>query len=105
MPLEIDAQGPFELTYNEIDKNVTNNSIGLFALGFTSGWTFIVRYVGRSDKDLKADLKDRVGEYPEFKFCYANLVRKESTGQHTISYDFGMAKNLIDIAFADKPIL
>ena len=44
--------GPYDLTNDQIDKQVTKTSPGNYALGYSEDKTFFVKYVGRSDTDL-----------------------------------------------------
>jgi len=87
-------KGPFNLTNDEIDNQVTKTSTGNYALGCVSDETFYVSYVGRSDTDLNDRLKDWVGEYKKFKFSYATSPKaafeKESQNYH----DFGKSDKL-----------
>lgn len=64
--------GPFQLTEERINDNVVPDSAGIYALGYTRADTFVVAYLGRSDADLRIDLKAHVrGPHQEFKFAYA----------------------------------
>lgn len=83
--------GPFELSGASIDKQVKKNSIGNYALGYTNKTddSFIVKYVGRSDSDLNARLKDHIGSYAHFKFSYSTSA-KEAYAKELRNYtDFG----------------
>src|SRR5579859_1240841 len=65
--------GPYALNAATIDKMVTKTSPGAYALGeVNSKNTFIVKYVGRSDTDLKARLQTHASAaaYPTFKADY-----------------------------------
>ena len=83
-------KGPFPLTEEGIDDEVTRTSPGAYALGYLDDSnTFIVCYVGRSDDDLNGRLKNWVGKknYKRFKYDYfaspkdftnnANRISKE----------------------------
>ena len=63
-------RGTYPLTNASIDENVTRTSPGAYALGHTSDSSFLVKYVGRSDGNVNARLKDHVGSYKRFKFEY-----------------------------------
>ena len=83
------------LLNNDIDKEVTNTSAGVYVL--TTSWTDGVLYVGRSDDDLNKRLKDHVGEtsptkkkiYFWFKYEYASSPKsayeKECRLYHTLN--------------------
>jgi hypothetical protein len=57
---------------------------------------FVVKYVGRSDTDLNAELKARLDKgYSKFKLSYASSV-KEAFGRECLNYhEFG-GKKLLD---------
>ena len=63
-------RGPFPLTENGIDTNVTETSPGAYALGRMKNDTFLISYVGRSDSDVNDRLHDHEGNLPRFKFEY-----------------------------------
>ena len=46
-------RGPFPLTENGINQNVTRLSLGAYALGSSKEGTFYIGYVGRSDSDVR----------------------------------------------------
>src|SRR5208337_2724621 len=56
-------RGSFSLDADTIDDEVDQVSPGVFALGTKEGRIFHVHYVGRSDIDVKAELKENVGKY------------------------------------------
>lgn len=66
-------QGPYAFTSAKIDEVVTRKSHGNYALGHTEDDSkFIVQYVGRSDVDVKQELKARLdGKYKKFRYSYA----------------------------------
>ncbi len=66
------TSGPFPLSKEAVERNVSRNRIGNFALGCMKDGAFHIRYVGRSDSDLNARLKECAGKYPLFSFCYAD---------------------------------
>jgi len=66
--------GPYKLSNEIINANVTRTSLGNYALGNENeNGVFLVGYVGRSDSDLKSRLKSWVGSTTRrlFKFSYA----------------------------------
>ena len=69
----IDMKGPYFLTKENIDANVSK-LIGNYVLGFSDeNNEFYVQYVGRSDKNLNKRLKDHIDEgYIEFAFSYCD---------------------------------
>lgn len=54
--------GPHPLTDDAVDAVVTRTSPGNYALGYLDGSTFLVFYVGRADRDVRARLHEWVGE-------------------------------------------
>ena len=65
------------LSLINIDRYIKSGSKGNYALGYKEGNAFYVCYVGRSDVDLNARLKDHIDEnsdYVYFKFKYAATV-------------------------------
>lgn len=64
--------GPFQLTEERIDENVVPDSAGVYGVGYSRANTFVLAYLGRSDADLRLDLKGHVrGPYQQFMFAYA----------------------------------
>ena len=69
-------ENTFPLTLEEVDKQVTANKIGVYLLLFLLNSDkqhkkYLVRYVGRSDSDLNARLKQHCSEgYDAFWFEY-----------------------------------
>ena len=57
----LEMSGPYSLSDDAIDENLTRASPGNYALGYMDGTTFMVFYVGRSDSDVKQRLHDWVG--------------------------------------------
>src|SRR5208282_1148964 len=65
-------RGSFSLDAETVDAQVGKVSPGVFALGTKEGKVFHVHYVGRSDVDVSAELKEYVGKYDRFKFDYTD---------------------------------
>ena len=98
----------YALTNEEIERIVGENRIGNYALGYLNAKaTFIVRYVGRSDTDLRERIKhgivdmeaDSSCRYERFKFSYAENVQeayeKECRNYHDFGGDRGKLRNTI----------
>jgi hypothetical protein len=88
--------GPFPLTSQGIDIEITRTSPGAYALGSVDmASVFHVNYVGRSDDDLAKRLKQHVTAYKHFKYgCYASpkgAFEKECNLYH----DFSPAANKV----------
>jgi hypothetical protein len=84
-------KGPYDLTYEEINRVVTLTSAGTYVLGYVnSDGRFVVQYVGRSDDDINRRLHEWIDKgYTSFKFDYFDTA-KEAFGKECIIYhDFG----------------
>lgn len=70
--MAIQLSGPFAFNPSTVDAVVNKTSPGVYLLGYTSGSTFWVERVGRSDSDLNARLKsaEYAGKYIQFKALY-----------------------------------
>ena len=88
----------YNLTYDEIDRLVLENSIGNYAYGYLNDkGVFIVCYVGRSDSDLKERIKhgiedmkaDPTCRYERFKFSYADSIQEAYEKECRNYHDFG----------------
>lgn len=63
--------GPYPLSYDEINDSVVPKMPGTYALGRTdSSGRFCVRFVGRSDDDVRARLCEYIGSDSLFKFIH-----------------------------------
>jgi len=85
-------KGPFLLTEDGIDNEVTRVSPGAYVLGYLNGnKTFIVCYVGRSDDDLNKRLKKWVGRknYKRFKYAYFSSPKAAFEKECRLYHDFG----------------
>lgn len=81
--------GPYSLTAQNIDAQITKISPGNYALG-TDGAKFTVNYVGRSDEDLNNRLKSWVGSYTHFKWGYASSPMAAFLKECENYHDFGI---------------
>lgn len=91
--------GPYRLTDDEINANVESYKIGNYAFGYLNDkGVFVVRYVGRSDTDLRTRIKhgivDRrtnseVYQYEYFKFSYADTSAEAYIKECKNYHDFG----------------
>ena len=54
---KLDMDGPFDLKDKIVDKKISATAIGNFALGYLNAkGKFVVKVVGRSDKDLNGEM-------------------------------------------------
>ena len=97
LPRRPGLRGSFPLDEPTINKEVSNVSPGVYLLGRKEGKTFYVRYVGRADADVRAQLRDHIGGYVRFKFDYANspedAFRKECDLYHNFRGPEGKLDN------------
>ena len=87
--------GPYSLTKQSIDKNVTRTSPGAYALGKTSANTFHISYVGRSDDDVADRLQDHVGNYDQFKYGYFDSAKAAFEKECRLYHDFDPPDNKV----------
>jgi hypothetical protein len=83
--------GPYSLTTQNVDAVVRGKGPGAYALGYTGeNGVFTVSYVGRSDEDLNARVKDWVGtKYREFKYGFLDSAKLAFEKECQIFHDFG----------------
>lgn len=90
----------FSLTLEEVDKQVTANKAGVYLLLRIDkkNKKYLVRYVGRSDSDLKVRLKQHCSEgYDAFWFEYVKspleAYLEECRLYHHYKGDIGLLDN------------
>lgn len=86
--------GPYRLAYDDVTGAIRSKSAGTFALGYVDhDGNFLIRYVGRSDDDIRGRLCDLIGSDQYFKFSYyvssAGAFHKECE----LFHDFSPAGN------------
>lgn len=99
-------KGPFPLTEDSIDNEVTRTSPGAYALGYLNdNRTFIVSYVGRSDDDLNGRLKKWVGKknYKRFKYDYFGSPKAAFEKECRLYHDFGGKQKLDNDVHPARP--
>lgn len=88
----------YDLTYDVIDRIVTDGKIGNYAYGYLDNrGVFIVLYVGRSDDNLKERIKHGITDmkedpsrrYERFKFSYADTALEAYEKECKNYHDFG----------------
>jgi len=84
--------GPYALDAETLAAVVTRKSAGACALGRSEGQTFYIRYVGRSDTDIAARLREHLGDYPQFKFACFGSPRGAFDKECQLYHDFGESK-------------
>ena len=106
----LDMLGPFALTDAEVNKIVPENVMGNYAF-LQKKWhagEYIVRYVGRSDSDLKKEIKqqmrtDRAKGCTHFKYSIAKSVKEAFEKECRNYHDFGGNTKLHNKNHPDKP--
>ncbi|MGE5587564.1 MAG: hypothetical protein ACM3ZO_05070 [Clostridia bacterium] len=94
--------GPYTLSYATIDAVVTLRSPGVYELLVL--YQGPVRYVGRSDDDLNARLKQWVGsKYRYFTFEYCSSARDAFYKECTLYHQHGGSKGLDNDRHPDRP--
>jgi hypothetical protein len=86
-------EGPYDFTAAAVDGSVEGNRIGNYALGSADKQgSLTVGYVGRSDRDLRAEIKSYLGKkrYPHFKFSYATSATEAYLKECQNFHDFKM---------------
>jgi hypothetical protein len=68
--------GPFPLVTGQIDAEIQEKCPGAYVLGSGASDDFRASFVGRSDSDLNASLKEHVGAYTHFRFGYSESARE-----------------------------
>ena len=86
-------RGPFPLTRDSVNQNVTRTSPGAYALGRTRERTFYIDYVGRSDSDVNDRLRNHVGKYAEFKYEYYGSAKAAFEKECNLFHDFSPPDN------------
>lgn len=85
----------YSLSITEIDRVITRTSAGAYALGAVSNNTFNISYIGRSDSDLNARLKQHVGKYIHFKAGYLDSPKAAFEKECHLFHDFSPTDNTI----------
>ena len=94
----------YDLTYDEINNNIEAGRIGNYAYGYIDDYgRFVVRYVGRSDTDLKERIKHGIDDmkvdsrchYERFKFSYADSITEAYEKECRNYHDFGGDRGLL----------
>lgn len=95
-------EGPYALTNSNIDDKVTKKSPGVYEL-FKS-YDGPVRYVGRSDDDLNARLKQWVGKgYSYFKFEYCSSSKAAFEKECQLYHHHGGSEKLDNKIHPQRP--
>lgn len=96
--------GPHLLTEKEIDANVRGIGPGAYALGRVENGAFYIDYVGRSDNDLKARLKQWAPtKYIYFKYGFCESAKAAFQKECQLFHDFGGTRLLDNKVHPARP--
>jgi hypothetical protein len=88
----LNMEGPYLLVPDKIDEVISSQQSGAFALGYIADINFVVVYIGRSDKNLNAELKDWVYRKSDcifFKYYFSKTAQEAFEKQCVCFHDFG----------------
>ena len=95
--VRLGLRGPYILALATIDRRITRTSPGVYVLGKTEGSRFKIKYVGRSDRDVRGRLKEWVGrKFPEFEYEYHSSSIAAFERECQLWHDFGGPEDLLD---------
>lgn len=95
----------YPLTEENVNTKIGENRIGNYAYGYLNDQgAFIVKYVGRSDSDLRTRIKHGIAEfrdnpklkYEQFKFSYADTEEEAYMKECRNYHDFGGPDGLLE---------
>ncbi len=84
----LEMEGPYQLSFDIIDRIVKKDSPGNFALGHFISENSFIQYIGRSDQNIRECLKNWVGFSMHFKFSYASDSQKAYEKECQNYHDF-----------------
>ena len=95
--------GPFELNAETIDKKVPQGQMGYYILGKTKdNLYFYTCYVGRSDTDLRARLKQHINEgYTLFKYGTVSSAKAAFEAECLLYHEY--KKQIDNLIHPDRP--
>lgn len=94
---EMNLDGPYKLNSDTINSIITKEKSGVYTLGHIKNQTFVVDYVGRSDKNLNSRLKEHIEDsrqYTHFKAKYAWSTKMAFDMECIMYHDYGGKKHL-----------
>ena len=97
--------GPYDLTPDNIDRVVRPYATGVFAIGYTrESGAFVVRYIGRSDTDLRSELRAQSpDETARFKLVESPSAMAAFDTQCELYHEFGGADSLENDEHPPRP--
>ena len=93
---DLGMKGPFPLDQEHLRNQITRAWPGNYAVGYMKeGGGFVVRYVGRSDTDVKQALSEEPTDSSTwFKWCYAESAHEAFEHECRNYHDFGAGRGL-----------
>lgn len=84
-------RGPYKLSPQQIDEEVKPSVPGVFATGYVKeSGAFVVRYIGRSDRDVRTELKTQETDIgARFKWVEATSQHEAFELQCRLYHEFG----------------
>lgn len=105
----LNMTGTYPLTTEKVNELV-EDKIGNYAFGKSTDTGWRVLYVGRSDSQLCAEIKQQANLHKmldvngyEFKFSYANNITKAYEKECQNYHDFGESECLLNERHPKKP--
>jgi len=97
--------GPYDLTPANIERYVRQNATGVYAVGYTrESGAFVVRYIGRSDTDLRSALRAQDSdETARFKWVESPSQMSAFDTQCELYHEFGGADTLENEGHPARP--
>ena len=90
-------KGPYDLTEEGINNNVTQTSPGAYMLGKVGdNDMFYISYVGRSDTNINDRLHKWIDKYSQFKFDYFESPKAAFEKECNLYHDFGGPEGKLD---------
>ena len=75
--MSIILDGPFDLSFESIERTMPKQRVGVFAIGHVdSNGVFRVQRVGRDDADLQGRLRGMIGSGNQFKFVVVSTAQE-----------------------------
>jgi hypothetical protein len=88
--------GPYRLTVESIRAAVTRESAGVYAIGHADALgRFCVAYIGRSDRDVGAELRGYIGSDTLFKYGYFPSAQAAFVRECQLFHDIGPPLNRV----------
>ena len=97
------AFGPYALIEPTVENKVTKVSPGAYAVGARRGNSFYIQLVGRSDVDVKSQLRKHIGKYELFKFEYFDSAEAAFTRECELYHTFNQPQGRLTAGHPQRP--